>query len=567
MAGPKTRDEFPNPLAVLTTAALEALAAAGPGGGPDEWEPEVIWDLDRHLYRQSGGQEIKLAMHIGGLVFDPEDFTPDGTWRMDELSDEPLGLEWHWTPTAALMRGIGQMDPQDRFLIGCWTAGEGQMTAVPGGVRPVDEDWDGGTWTPAALETLPGHFANRGDVSGTLVVLLGEAERRLPATTEVDPDPADDVAGRLLADAAAALHRGLFNVPEEIAVRVVDRSGGGDPASSVGPDTAYVDIIGLRRVLDRALIHGSNVPTRNDKGLVEDIHWWDLDMPAADLEIPGNVMRVSAVVEHAAPAGEETWLLMRRFGIEVGFDRIVIAVEGNRPWSEATRAFTENFDEYLATRNEELSGRVRVTDPEALSARLREVEGVWTMLGHVEANTLDPEDVYLRAYARPQERPATEQQPAPSVVWISQAARSRPPDYLRDLAARYQPDENRLEINADFSVFPALVGHWIHVYAEAKGVDPPVLDRDGDEVVSDEYLSLEATVRAVVQEWCEQQLVEVVIGVNALAGTPGWDQRTVNKALSPESLSASAMAIYHVQQSIKRSLGQRLGSLKKEQIV
>ncbi len=70
------------------------------------------------------------------------------------------------------------------------------------------------------------------------------------------------------------------------------------------------------------------------------------------------------------------------------------------------------------------------------------------------------------------------------------------------------------------------------------------------------------TVSEVVREWCEQTLVEVVVGVNQLAGRPGWDEARVRAALSPEALSGAALAIHHVQQSIKRSLGQRLGSLK-----
>ena len=48
-----------------------------------------------------------------------------------------------------------------------------------------------------------------------------------------------------------------------------------------------------------------------------------------------------------------------------------------------------------------------------------------------------------------------------------------------------------------------------------------------------------------------------------LAGRAGWDEARVRAALlSNEALSGAALAIHHVQQSIKRSLGQRLGSLK-----
>jgi hypothetical protein len=37
--------------------------------------------------------------------------------------------------------------------------------------------------------------------------------------------------------------------------------------------------------------------------------------------------------------------------------------------------------------------------------------------------------------------------------------------------------------------------------------------------------------------------------------------------LTPQALTAAALSIYHTQQAIKRSLGQRLGSLRKEKTV
>jgi hypothetical protein len=65
-----------------------------------------------------------------------------------------------------------------------------------------------------------------------------------------------------------------------------------------------------------------------------------------------------------------------------------------------------------------------------------------------------------------------------------------------------------------------------------------------------------------VHEWFEQALVETVIGCQALQGERQWSPADIGKALSEEALTAAVMQRYHVANSIKRSLGAKMGSLK-----
>ena len=70
------------------------------------------------------------------------------------------------------------------------------------------------------------------------------------------------------------------------------------------------------------------------------------------------------------------------------------------------------------------------------------------------------------------------------------------------------------------------------------------------------------TVEDVVRTWFEQALVETVVGVQALAGSKEWDQQAIQAALSEEALTAAVMQRYHVNNSIKRELGSKLGKLQ-----
>lgn len=134
------------------------------------------------------------------------------------------------------------------------------------------------------------------------------------------------------------------------------------------------------------------------------------------------------------------------------------------------------------------------------------------------------------------------EQDLPKVTWVSLANGLRqPPEYLDDRAAKYLPETNIIHANADFRVFSDMADYWCDQYEVERG---------------------NKAVKTVVQEWFEQALVETVIGCQALQGERRWPPDQIEKALSEEALTAAVMQRYHVANSVKRTLGSRMGSLR-----
>jgi hypothetical protein len=69
-------------------------------------------------------------------------------------------------------------------------------------------------------------------------------------------------------------------------------------------------------------------------------------------------------------------------------------------------------------------------------------------------------------------------------------------------------------------------------------------------------------VNEVVRERFEQSMVEAVLSSNGLRGSKEWTDEQIDKLLSEEGLTAVVLPRWHIEQSIKRGLGSRLGSRK-----
>jgi hypothetical protein len=97
-------------------------------------------------------------------------------------------------------------------------------------------------------------------------------------------------------------------------------------------------------------------------------------------------------------------------------------------------------------------------------------------------------------------------------------------------------------VNADFRVFSDMIERWTKAYDRKPGVR---------EIAQD-------TVRG----WFAQALVETVIGVQALKDSKEWTIEDIERAISEEGLTATVMSRYHVNNSVKRELGTKLGKLQ-----
>ena len=130
----------------------------------------------------------------------------------------------------------------------------------------------------------------------------------------------------------------------------------------------------------------------------------------------------------------------------------------------------------------------------------------------------------------------------PEVKWISVEEGTRTPPDLDDRAAKFLPQQNKLLINGDFRVIDDLVQRWCDRYSHVPGAL--------------------TTVRDVVHEWFEQQLIETVLGVQALRGSQHWTVDDLQAAWSEQALTAAVMPRYHIDNNVKRTLGAKLGTLK-----
>jgi hypothetical protein len=149
--------------------------------------------------------------------------------------------------------------------------------------------------------------------------------------------------------------------------------------------------------------------------------------------------------------------------------------------------------------------------------------------------------LFLTARGTPGEEFVIDQDP--EVFWVRASDGTRTSPYLEDRAARFLPQQNMIHINADFRVFTDMVDRWSDRYSHVPGCRP--------------------IVENVVREWFEQELIEAVLGAQALKDKARqWSIEEVEQLWSEESLTAVVLPRYHIEQNVKRTLGAKLGTLK-----
>jgi hypothetical protein len=134
----------------------------------------------------------------------------------------------------------------------------------------------------------------------------------------------------------------------------------------------------------------------------------------------------------------------------------------------------------------------------------------------------------------------------PEVKWVSvqDGTRSAGDDF-EDRAAVYLPESNMIQANRDFRVFQDMIRFVGSKYADSSEIS--------------------SQIRDTVEEWFEQQLIEAVMGVQALQGSPAWDTQTLEKAISPEALTTAVLPRYNAYRMVTRALGAKLGSAASSQ--
>ncbi len=130
----------------------------------------------------------------------------------------------------------------------------------------------------------------------------------------------------------------------------------------------------------------------------------------------------------------------------------------------------------------------------------------------------------------------------PKVKWLVVEDGTRIPPDLDDRAARYLADQNLLLINGDCRIFTDMIDRWEVKYTDITGC--------------------RATIQGVVREWFEQQLMETVMSALALRRTGQWSAQELGQLWTEDALTAAVLPRYHIDVSIRRALGTKLGKMQ-----
>jgi hypothetical protein len=410
---------------------------------------------------------------------------------------------------------------------------------------------------------------------GTEVTLLGqneEANTAMPASAKTP------------AWIAKYLNSRYYRFPKGVTVRV-------DEASLVGQSDP-----GRRRTLtgQKAYLddHCDASGTVKLTGAVA--HWWvlrkdDLSADAAFIESAGHTAALYQDELYEVRSGRNGIARLQQFGITFGFRRVVIYVEPRRhhrrqvtsntarshlllnrqplPWS----AWAAEFAKKMPVELRELvaqEGTARQPDHgQTVRRRLSKILDLFkprryrlNAKGKEQASAESSDRKAAKTQAakagtrktkkatrkrkeqaagadKPAEKTAAEN-PYPTTVWISHEDGTRASGFLEDRAAAYLPEQNLLQINRDFSVFADTIEYC------GRGFE-------GNE-------SAQKVIRDTVYSWYEQALIESVLGMKAVRNSKEWSDRDIEKALSPEALTAAVMQRYHIiaatRESVRRTL-------------
>jgi hypothetical protein len=562
----------------LTQNALEAVQHLG--GEPGE----VIWDVNWPHYDLDdvfklccidtgvGMTGPEMVEYINKLSSSLHQQSSGGNFgvgaKIAAAPRNPHGIVY-----MSWKEGIGHMihlwfDPEEKvYGLKRWAKNHGEF------------------WTPVSNDLKPEQI----NTHGTVVVLLGNSDDH----NTMEPPPDTPMKSRWI---LRYLNTRYFRFPPAVTVRA--REGWEIPR----PDSHnFLRVVeGQGAWLDRK---------SGSKGTVEltgaKAHWWILsetvDKDSGHYAPGGHVAALYQNELYEMVYGRAGIARLQAFGIIFGPDRVVIYVEpdstaaqlvvpniartqliaGGQPldWSAWAAEFRDKMPAEIAELQEQIGAQAGEHDyKKAISERLKQIKDLLRFMRYRPAKdgsaAIDPMasipggtpsgstsrspadedrlpgnkggragDLYaLFAESSPVEAEAVDAITEPDVIWVSLEEGTRSPLDLEDRAARFLLQQNKLIINGDFRVFADMIERWARFYSHIPGV--------------------RATVKQTVEEWFQQQLVETVVSAQALKRTGRWSLDELSRLWSEEALTAAVLPRWHIDQSIKRHLGHRLGSLK-----
>jgi hypothetical protein len=568
----------------LTQNSIEAIARTG------EAEGQIIWDAEWSRLELDGPPYKLCLIDTGDGMTGPEMVK-----YINQLSSSiaQQSLEGNYGVGAKIAAATRNHAGLVYFS---WKNGQGSMIHLwrdpedgTYGLRQFPlGDGRYEHWAPVEAALKPDTISNH----GTMVVLLGndESEDTMKAPADA-PSPSRWIA--------KYLNSRYFKFPDGVEVRA--REGWDNPRSDTNRNVLR-RVVGQKAYLDDHAESSGEVQLDGAAAL-----WWILKDEDA---LSQNSGFINSTGHTAALYQDELYEIetaragaarLQRFGVVFGYRQVVIYVRpeasGQRristdtartslrlnreplPWHEWETEFRSKLPAEISELVERVAASSEQSDHgSAIRDRLRTIKDLFKLSryrpspagdvlidsegprrgGHSASSTTDRSGsakgggkggraggIYALFVTDGGDTRASkvDADPFPRVVWVSADDGTRAQGMLEDRAASFEPDLNLLQINADFRGFRDMIGYWEAQYGEVKGAS--------------------SAIEPVVREWFEQALVETVVGLQALEGTsPEWSSADVAKAMSEEGLTAAAMQRYHVINSVKRTLGARLGTLK-----
>ena len=567
----------------LTQNAIEGIQRLPEKSG------EIVWDVDWNKYTLTG--VMKLCIIDNGVGMTGEEMMK----YINALSASINVL------SSTGNYGVGAKiaaAPRNKagLIYLSWKDGIGYMIHLwrdPStgnyGLRQLDlPDGGIGYWAYVDDDVKPSII----EKNGTMVVLLGnEADVDTMTAPDGTPSPSRWIT--------RYLNTRYFRFPANITVRA--REGWQFPKSNTDSNVLRM-LTGQKTYLDKHAEFSGKLELTGASA-----RWWVLKDEEALSSNSGNIAssgHVAALYQdelYEMVSGRQGVARLQSFGVIFGHNRVVIYIEpqkgvGRRltsntartqllingeplPWSDWASEFRENMPAAVSELVDRVAAAASGSDhKQTIKERLRAIVDLFkfsryrpTPKGKLileaengvaggkpkarregTADTGDGEpggkggragDIYslfLSAKGIPGEEVVVSKEP--NVQWVSAENGTRTPPDLEDRAAKYLPQQDLIMANADFRVFNDMIDRW---YSKYKHV-PAARD----------------VVRDVVQEWFEQQLVETVLGAQALRDTRQWTFDDMQRLWSEESLTAAVLPRYHVDVAVKRALGAKLGTLK-----
>lgn len=574
----------------LTKNAIEAVQERLK---TDQSEPgTVVWDVDWALLEQIGVYKLQVSDNGTGMSGPQMETYINSLSSSGRIQSMTENFGMGAKITAGVTNPVG-------LVYKTWVSGFGEYCTL----------WKDPARLAYGLKqiTLPnGDFVHHAPISdaakprnidkfGTAVVLLGKSENE----HTMKPD------GMPLKWLIKYLNTKFYKIPEEVTIKVRDFSRS-DPANwPTSPDTGMTGGGGSQeRVIKGMHAHLSGKAISSGSKILSDaiIHWYIL--PAEKIEqsdIWECTAHIGAVFQdelYEMRTGRNSFGRIREFGLVFGSDRVVLYAEPNSqkldvaanisrsgllvhgeelPWARWASEFRADLPQELRDLMDQIVSSSETKDHrDAIKRRLREIKALMRITRyrrspngqHIISGTLPgggesiPDgsnrnrtstgrsgtggasgDIYGAFISTEgvQGTQVADRNNEPDVKWVSVLENTRSQgDDLEDRAAIYIPESNMIQANSDFRVFQDMIREVASRYAESPEIS--------------------AQIKDTVEEWFEQQLIEAVLGVQNLQGSPAWDTQTLEKAMSAEALTTAVMPRYNTFRMITRSLGARLGA-------